>query len=147
MSIDNTVMSLMETLKQKREEFEILTEKTKTSWITNCVYSFRQDGTDQKNLQVMNESGVIELLGDVVMKEQAIRQARNLMSLSTKDIKIRGYTVEQWTADCQKRLATLSFNEKKKALDDLQTTLNSLISPELQREMMLREVAAKINSL
>lgn len=146
-TMDDTILELMEKLKEKKAEFETIQSNAIKSWVTNCSYSFKSDGTDKKNLAVMNQQEVVALLADVLVKVKSTIDASNDLGLTVTRPVIQGYTYEQWLTDCQKRIAVIGFNSKKKEIEEMETALNSLVSPELQRKIALEELTKKISSM
>lgn len=146
-TMDDIILELMEKLKEKKKEFEKVQSNATKSWVTNCSYSFKPDGTDKKNLVVMNQQEVVALLADVLVKVKSTIDASNDLGLTVTLPVIQGYTYEQWLTDCQKRIAVIGFNSKKKEIEDMESALNSLVSPELQRKIALEELTKKISSM
>ena len=145
-SMDQTVIDLMGKLKEKKNAFEKVQSNATKSWVTNCSYSLKPDGTDKKNLAVLNEQEVVQLAADVLAKESALSMAAKTLGVLQPE-KIQGYTVDQWLEDCRKRIAVIGFNSKKKEIEEMEKALNSLVSPELQRKIALEELSKKISSM
>ena len=143
-TMDDTILELMEKLKEKKKEFEKVQSNATKSWVTNCSYSF--NGNDKKNLAVMNELEVIQLAADVMKTSGYLAMAAYELNVDTPE-KIQGYTRDQWITDCKKRIAVIGFNSKKKELEEMEQMLNNLVSPELQRKMALEELTKKIGKL
>lgn len=147
-TMDDAILELMEKLKEKKAEFEKVQSNATKSWVTNCSYSFKPDGTDKKNLAVMNEQEVVALLADVLMRIRFLTESTFALGLKIDTHpKFQGYTYEQWLTDCQKRIAVIGFNSKKKEIEEMEAALNSLVSPELQRKIALEELTKKISSM
>ena len=145
-AMDQTIIDLMEKLKEKKNAFEKVQSNATKSWVTNCSYSFKPDGTDKKNLAVLNEQEVVQLAADVLAKEASMTMAAKTLGVLQPE-KIQGYTVDQWLDDCRKRIAVIGFNSKKKEIEEMESALNSLVSPELQRKIALEELTKKIGNL
>ena len=145
-SMDQTVIDLMSKLKEKKNAFEKVQSNATKSWVTNCSYSFKPDGTDKKNLAVLNEQEVVQLAADVMSKTSYLTIAAYELGVDIPE-KIQGYTRDQWITDCKKRIAVIGFNSKKKEIEEMEAALNSLVSPELQRKIALEELTKKIGNL
>lgn len=145
-TMDDTILELMEKLKEKKKEFEKVQSNATKSWVTNCSYSFKPDGTDKKNLVVMNELEVIQLAADIMKTSGYLAMAAYELNVDTPE-KIQGYTRDQWITDCKKRIAVIGFNSKKKELEEMEQMLNNLVSPDLQRKIALEELTKKIGKL
>ena len=52
-----------------------------------------------------------------------------------------GFTVDEWKEDFQTRVNQISVQEKRKELAELESRLNTIISPELKSQMELEAIA------
>ena len=56
-----------------------------------------------------------------------------------------GFTVDEWKDDFQTRVNQISIQEKRKELSEIESRLNSLISPELRAQMELEAITELLN--
>lgn len=150
-SIDSEIMDLLTLVEQRKADLDVLESMTKVGWKTNCSISLKPDGTDKKNLAVLKKDEVVDVLAYVLLQRDYIIKATNVLyinvsTFSEESIKIQGYTVDQWTTDCHKRIAVLSYNGKKAEYDALEASLNALVSPEIRRKIELEKIKKQLGS-
>jgi hypothetical protein len=73
------------------------------------------------------------------MYENSLLLAKEF-GISEYKFKWLGFSYEDWSSDFQTRINKININKKKEELQNLETRLNSLISPELRRELELKEI-------
>lgn len=54
---------------------------------------------------------------------------------------------DEWLADCKKRVAKMKYEEQKKNLQELESRLDKLVSPERRRELELEALEKAVNEL
>lgn len=141
-TIDQQIQSLFAKLNTRKTKVAELESQIAKSWITNC--SYRPTGASSPvNLNTLSVDGVVDVVADIVLQAKSRADAAALLGTEAPK-KIQGYTVESWVEDCKKRLAAINIREEKKALEELETRLNSVLSPEERRKL---EVAALLAAI
>lgn len=151
MSVTNTtddrIAKLLSAVKTRQDELKQMEALTKSSWKTNLSYSFGTSKTDAKNLAVMQEDDLVNLIADACLRSAAQNDACADLGIQGRVSTVNGYVYADWLQDAKKRLALININTKKKQLEALEDQLNSLVSPELRREMELAAIEATLNSM
>ncbi len=133
--------------KQVQELFKIVQEKKsaivkaeKPNWQTNCSFGYDKNSSSRLNIQVLSDvDELVEILAFLLRRKEYHEKASTLL-LTNSDFKYLGFTFEQWKSDIQTRIDKIQISKKKQELEQLESRLNSLISPELKAEMELAEI-------
>lgn len=144
---DDRIAKLLSAVKARQNELKQMEALTKASWKTNLSYSFGLNKTDTKNLAVLQEDDVINLVVDARTRTVAQTEASSELGIQGRVATVNGYSYADWLQDAKKRLALININTKKKQLETLEEQLNSLVSPELRREMELAAIEETLNSM
>lgn len=142
---DKKIQELFDVVQGKKREIEIA---EKPNWKTNCSFRLNEETTNGSfNLHTVSD---INLLITSLGRLKSIYQNSLIVAeqLGIKDYKFRwlGYSFEDWFSDFQTRINKININKKKEELQSLETRLNSLISPELRRELELKEIEKQLMS-
>ncbi len=133
--------------KQVQELFKIVQEKKsaivkaeKPNWQTNCSFGYDKNASARLNIQVLSDiDELVEILAFLLRRKEYHEKASVLLG-ATSEFKYLGFTCEQWKSDIQTRIDKIQISKKKQELEQLESRLNSLISPELKAEMELAEI-------
>lgn len=143
LTTDQKIENMLKKVAAQRAEVEALERDTKRPWETNC--SFKLEGAySAVNLQVANVTQVHNLMTDLVLRRNASAEAAKILGIEVPEPTVSGFTYGQWEADLKKRVAIITLNEKKKKLDDQESRLNKLVSPEKRRAMELAALEAEL---
>lgn len=133
-TIDKKIDELFAVVKKQKAEVEKVEKASKRSWNTNC--SFKLYASSPLNIQTAQEDTIVKALAELISFEEKFDKANEILGLS-KEFKHDGYSVEDWTEDFKKRIATIQLKAKKEKLKDLESRLNGIVSPEQRRQMEL----------
>ncbi len=133
---------------QVQELFKIVQEKKsailkaeKPNWQTNCSFGFDKNSSARQNIQVVSDMDELtEMFAFLLRREEYHNKASIELGVDSK-FKWMGFTLDQWKSDIQTRIDKIQISKKKQELEQLESRLNSLISPDLRAEMELSEIA------
>lgn len=145
MSTDDKIKTLLATVAKAKEDVRETEAAAERDWKTNCSFSFNWNGTDPKNIQTMTMQQVFA----AAQWLKLVEQAGELVDLDC-GVPIdqwQGVPIKHWMADLNKRIARHQLATKRNRLQDIEMTLNGLISPELRAQMELDRISAEIAAL
>lgn len=142
MDIDTTIRALFDKLKARKSKVDDLKVQIAKSWKTNG--SFLQLGaTTPTNIQTASTELIEDLSVQLCVIESGKKAAEERLGRSI-EARYRGYSVDDWFNDFQKRLATINIREEEKQIELLEQRLNQVLSPEERRrievELLLKEI-------
>ncbi len=136
---DQQVMTLLAKVKAQKQTIE---RAEKPKWLTNC--SFVYEGRTI-NLHTVSDLGMlVELAGFLKGLEADNNAGAEALGVDFSPLVYSGYTVDQWIADFKTRLGKLQIAAEKKKLEELETRLDALVSPEKRRELELAAIAEEL---
>ena len=119
----------------------------KPDWKTNCSFSFIE-GTVSNSVNLHVENSVKNLIciaGFLVEKQKYYNEAALLLGITdAAAFTWQGFAVDDWMADIRARIAKIQISAKKKGLEQLESRLNAIISPELRAELELQAIANEL---
>lgn len=132
---DQIVQELIKVVQQRKSEIA-KTEKAK--WITNCSIPF--EGT-QINLQtVSNVEVLIKLAGTIIQDKKVYESGSEYLLGEVKEHKLGTYTADEWLKDIKTRFEKIQLATKKKELEDYESRLDKLVSPEVRERLELEAI-------
>lgn len=142
MKNDELALNLLKTIESKKAA---LSAAEKPKWKTSCTIGFNPAVvTDRINIQTVRDTEkLVEIYGFLLQKEA-------WHSLACKELGVKmdfiymGYTKEEWLHDILTRINQISFTQKKNELDQLEKTLNGLVSLEKRQELELRAIQERL---
>lgn len=136
--IDKKVQELFDVVLKKKQEIAKL---EKPNYITNM--SITMEGNTY-NLHTVDVIKLIEVLAYLSVKQTSFEEIAYSLNLKVK-FKYGGFTYSDWESDIKQKIDILQINVRKKELNELESRLGSLISPELKRQMELQEIEKLLN--
>lgn len=139
---DKKIQELFDTVQRKKSE---IAKAERPNWETNC--SFRQDlnSSASQNIQIISKvDDLVTIMAFILEKEHFHDIANKELGTKVK-FNWQGYTVDQWKSDLRTRINKLEIAKKKKELEDLESRLNGIISPEVRRKMEIDAISAELN--
>lgn len=144
-SVDDAVLDLLRKVQQKKDE--IAKASRKPAWKTNCSIGFT-NGFDAENksdkiadrvniVTVTDINRLAHIYMFVVQKEEALQRASVDLGVNL-DMVYQGYPFDAWKDDLKARAGQLGIEQKKRELDELDSRVNKLVSPDQRREMELK---------
>lgn len=131
---DKLVNALFEKLQEKKKLIEKL---EKPQWKTNFSFGFDPQQSGRINLQTCDVSSLITINGFLTEQKKLWDASCEELGLTNKPFQWQGFDIEDWKSDIKTRIAKISIDTRKKELKELETKLNSLVSPEQRRLMEL----------
>lgn len=145
--MDTKVQSLLELVAKKKESIKKL---EKPSYITNLTFSFTEGTQDRINLNVnLDVSQYVKILSFLRRKYDDFISEIKLLKIDEKEqVKIKflwqGYSFSDWESDLIIKINMSFISQEKAKLKKLEETLDSLISPELKRQLALDEIERQL---
>lgn len=139
---DKQVQELFEIVQQKKSA---IVKAEKPNWQTNCSFGYDKNSSSRMNIQVVNDiDELTEILAFLLRKERSHYEASEILGVESQ-FKWLGFNFEQWKSDIQTRIDKIQISKKKQELEQLESRLGLLISPELRAEMELAEITKILN--
>lgn len=136
-NIDKKIEELFAVVKAQKAEVEKAEKESKRSWNSNG--SFKLFAATPVNIQTATEDMILRCLTELLTFKNNSEEALEMLGLK-KEVKLDGYTVEEWLEDFKKRIATIHLKAKKEKLKTLEDRLTSIVSPEQKRQMELEAI-------
>jgi hypothetical protein len=134
---DEQVQKLFKIVQSKREE---IAKAEKPNWETNGSFAYDKNSSSRINIHVVADiDELISILGYVLEKDKHFQSAQDILGTNAT-FKWIGYTLKEWQYDIQTRISKIQIKKKKDELQELESRLDRLISPELKRQMELEEI-------
>lgn len=138
---DEKVLELFAVVQKKKEE---IAKAEKPNWLTNCSFRFDKESNSTINIQTVSDvNRIVELLAFLYDKRKSFDDAAKDLGVESK-FNWFGFSVEDWKTDFQTRINKIQITKKKQELETMETRLNSLISPELKRQMELELISKQL---
>lgn len=135
---DDRIQSMLATVAAQKAEVAAAEVLTKRNWETHC--SYQAGASAPVNIQTAPLAVVHQVMTDLVQKRNAGKEAADLLGIKMEDPLYSGFTFEQWAADLKKRVAYLTWEDKRRKLVAAEARLNQLLSPERRRDLELAEL-------
>lgn len=141
-TIDQTIQALFTKLADRKAKVAELKEAAAKSWKTNGT--FRLLGSSATtNIQTAPQEVIDEVVVHLFIMCNGSQAASAHLKRSI-GFKIQGYSLNDWLADVEKRMAAINIREEEKELAALETRLNSVLSPDERRrievEMLMKDL-------
>lgn len=134
---DKQVQELFKVVQQKKSA---IVKAEKPNWQTNCSFGYDKNSSSRINIQVLSDiDELTEILAFLLRKENSHQEAAAILGVES-EFKWMGFTLQQWRSDIQTRIDKIQISKKKQELEQLESRLSLLISPELRAEMELEEI-------
>lgn len=139
-TIDTKIKELFTVLSLQKIEVERLESEIKKSWTTNCSFIMNDS---RYNIQTTNINTIVHLLAYLLSMAEYQRKASDMLGLEFID-DYNGFSFDDWVSDFKKRIAIIVIKERKAKINELETRLNSIVSPEQRRLMELEEITKQL---
>jgi len=136
MKHDEKIKQLLAKVESQKAD---LGTKPKAVWNTTSIFKF--DSTNHLNINTVREHR--ELVGAMAFlleKQSKWQEANHRLGTSCYPFEWNGYSVDQWEADFKLRADMITYDQKKKKLDETKAKLNTLVSEEARTEMELEDI-------
>lgn len=142
---DELIKNLIETAEAKEREIgniESYNNKTNLSF----AYSDNPRAGERLNLNVVNDiKQFVEIVSFLLARKSFHDNACKELGVSVP-FSWCGYTYSQWFHDIKNRIDVINLRKKKNELAEIKEQLNELMSPEMKRELKLKELEKKLQS-
>lgn len=142
-STDKKTLALIEEVNRRKKE---IAKAERPNWKTNCAYTL-PNGAIQ-NLQVVSSvEDLVKIVAHIRSAESAYTMAAKELGLSGKEVPAfmwQGFSADDWCSDVKTRLDKVQISSKKKYLEQLESKLNQLISPEMKAELELQAISDEL---
>lgn len=139
-TIDSKITELFGVLNKKKAEVEAAEGESKKKWITNCSFPSVFGNTQPINIQTQTESALVELLSDLMVHDEHMRKAAELLGVEYKSGTWGGFSIDAWIEDFKTRVAKIQLAAKKAELIQLEKRLDAIVSPEQRRQLELESI-------
>lgn len=142
---DQKILNLIKLAKDKKEAIRKVENPV---WKTNCSFSFCPENASRINLHTVSDIPLlISMAGFLHGRENDFNAAKIILGFeSDLDVSFNwmGFSVPNWINDIKLRIAKLEIKKEKESLEEIESRLNKLISPELRAELELKEIESML---
>lgn len=141
---DTRIKEMLSKIKVQIDEH--LKNKPKTSYSTNGIFKDKSSIDAIININAITDIKIfISIVANLLEKNEYYKKSVELLAIKADDIKIDGYTVDEWISDIKQRIDTINWTAKRKQLQDAHEKLNCLISEEAKTSLELDSISAILN--
>ena len=135
--IDSKIIELFDVLSKQKKDLEATKKEIERKWETNCSLQFGNEAPI--NIQTTSAEILHSALSRLICQKDYNIKAAIELGLPV-DSKINGFDFDSWVNDFKKRMASIQLNSKKKKIQELETRLNAIVSPEQKRQLELEAI-------
>ena len=136
---DQRIQNLIDKVNQKKAEISKL---TKPNFKTNCQFAYTEETNDVNRIAlhtVKDPTILVKILSFLQTRRKSFNEVAQSLGLDVK-FTWRTYSFEDWENDIKLRIEINTLDTKQKELKQFEDTLNSLLSPEMKTELMLKKL-------
>jgi hypothetical protein len=138
---DKQVQALFDIVQKKKSD---IAKAERPSWETTCTFHKDPGSSASQNIQTITKlDELVSIMAFLMEKEFFFESANKELGTKVK-FNWQGYTIDQWRSDIKTRINKVEITKKKKELEDLESRLNTIISPEVRRKMEIDAIAAEL---
>jgi hypothetical protein len=136
---DERVKELFDSVQEKKLAIE---KAERPCWKTSGTFGFSANSAhDRAQIATMTDiRKIIEMYAFLIERKEKSELAAKELGV-TYNFTWLGHSVEEWKEDFQTRVNQISIQEKRKELAEIESRLNSIISPELKAQMELEAIS------
>lgn len=134
---DAQIQKMLQKVRDAKAHVEQLRKQSNQRWITTAT--FMEGKHSSINIQTANAEEVTRIVRYLVVNRNVESEVAEILNIPESNT-IQGFSYESWFTDCSKRMATLNLASESAKLEELETRVNNLVSPELRRQMELDEL-------
>ena len=136
---DERVKELFDSVQEKKLAIE---KAERPCWKTSGTFGFSANSAhDRAQIATLTDiRKIIEMYAFLIERKEKSELAAKELGV-TYNFTWLGHSVEEWKEDFQTRVNQISIQEKRKELAEIESRLNSIISPELKAQMELEAIA------
>lgn len=138
LTVDEEVKELFDIVQARKLEIEKL---EKPCWNTSTEFGFSANSLhDRVNVATVTDTRkIVDMLSFLLDRKDKTERAANELGVEY-EFKWLGFTLDEWKEDFKTRVGQIKIKEKQKELQELEAQLDTIISPELKRQMKLEEI-------
>ncbi len=88
----------------------------------------------------------MSIAGFLYTKEKEYEEAKVRIGVAAPEFKWNNYWIVDWIHDIRSRIEKIQINTKKSKLDELESRLNAIVSPELRTQLELEAIAGELTA-
>lgn len=139
---DTKTLELIQTVKRQKEE---IARAERPNWITNCSFSYTENGANPVNLHVeANVRNLVLIVAFLLNKAGSYAEAAVHLGVEAPAFQWGGFSANDWIEDIKLRINKIQIASKRKKLEALEERLNRIISPELRAQMELEAIESEL---
>lgn len=142
--LDDKIANALKSLEEKTLKFNELDGLHKANWQTKTTLVVNGANVNlktEKNLSKLKE--VVIFLTKYKKDEE---YASEILGVET-NLKYEGFDIDKWIEDCKKAASKISYEQKKKELENLNIKLQSLLSEQKKKEIEFDKVMKDFDKL
>jgi len=140
---DEKVKQLFNTVQEKKLAIE---KAEKPCWETGGSFGYSansaHDRVDVKTVTDVRK--IVDMYAFLIDRKEKSEKSATELGVDYKFTWL-GFTIDEWKSDFQTRVNQISIQEKRKELAEIESRLNSIISPELKAQMELEAISALLD--
>jgi hypothetical protein len=145
-TIDSKIGTLLEELRKRQQDVKQAERESQQKWQTNCSFTGIFPKPRPINLQTATPEGLKAVVRELIVIRNAELESSAILE-QPADYSVDGYSIDAWLADCKKRAAIQNLREKQNKLEQLQTRLDAIVSPEQKRQMELDAISKEFDGM
>lgn len=143
---DARIIEMIEEVKRQKDE---ITRIENPRWNTNCTFTYIEGRLNEAvNIHTeMNVRNLILMAAFLMDKELSYNRAAAELGLTPETVPPfvwNGASVKDWLDDLKKRIEKINLASRRQKLEQLETRLNAIVSPELRAKIELDSIAGEL---
>lgn len=132
---DDKVKELFDLVQTKKLAIE---KAQKPCWNTSGSFGYSVNSAhDRINIQTVTDlRKLVDIYAFLIDRKEKSEVSASELGVDYK-FSWLGFSVDEWKSDIQTRVDQISIQEKRKELSEIESRLNTIISPELKTQMEL----------
>lgn len=146
-NVDKRTLELLSKIQQQKAE---IAEVEKPAYKTNNSLPLTQFGkADGINLHTLNTVGpLIQLAGGMLQKADSYAAAVDKLGIENPPpFMWAGFSLNDWLHDLRLHISRIRIKETRAQLEQYETRLNAIVSPELRRELELKAISKGLTGI
>ena len=138
---DEKTLGLIKEIQRRKAEIATL---EKPNWRTNCSFSYGSQ-LIAINIHVSDTRTLILIAAFLSDKKKGYDAVAPTLGIeSIPEFTWGGFSVDDWLSDIKTRIAKIQIVSKRQKLEQLETRLNAIVSPELRAAMELEAIESEL---
>lgn len=139
---DDITLKLINEVNRRKAE---IAKAERPTWKTNCSFAYVEGNPATTNLHVASNIRDLVCIASFLRdKEKSYANAAKELGVDAPKFSWCGSSVEDWLEDIKTRISKLEIASRRKKLEELESRLNSIISPDLRRQMELEAIQKEL---